>query len=49
VTAVLLADGGVTTAFGALALVAAVALVPALLLPSAGSEKRLLAARDAAG
>ena len=49
VTAVLLADGGVTAAFGALALVAAVALVPALLLPSAGSEKRLLAARDAAG
>ena len=43
------ADFGVRTAFGALAIVALLALLPALLLPSPGRESQLLAARDAKG
>lgn len=46
VTAVLLADSGISLAFGALVVVALLALVPALLLPSPRDERRLLAARD---
>ncbi len=46
VTAVLLADSGISLAFGALVAVALLALVPALLLPSARDERQLLAARD---
>jgi len=46
VTAVLLADSGVSLAFGALVVVALLAFVPALLLPSPRDERRLLAARD---
>jgi Flp pilus assembly protein TadB len=41
VVAVLLVDGGVTLAFGVLAIVAAAALLPALLLPSREAERRL--------
>ncbi len=44
VVAVLLEDGGVTMAFGVLAIVAAAALLPALLLPSRSVEKQLIAA-----
>lgn len=46
VTAVLLADSGISLAFGALVAVALLALVPALLLPSPRDERQLLAARD---
>jgi MFS family permease len=46
VTAVLLADSGISLAFGALIAVALLALVPALLLPSPRDERQLLAARD---
>jgi len=43
VVAVLLQDGGVTLAFGVLAVVAAAAILPALLLPSREGERRLIA------
>lgn len=49
ITAVLLVDFGVRVAFGTLAVVALLALLPALLLPSPGRERQLLAARDAKG
>ena len=48
VVAVLLEDGGVTMAFGVLAIVAAAALLPALLLPSRSAEKRVIAAVNGA-
>jgi MFS family permease len=44
VVAVLLEDGGTTLAFGVLAIVAAAAIVPALLLPSPSRERRILEA-----
>ena len=44
VVAVLLEDGGVTMAFGVLAIIAAAAILPALLLPSRSAEKRVIAA-----
>ena len=46
VTAVLLADYGVRTAFGVLSVVAIAALLPSLLLPSPTRERAMLAARD---
>ena len=46
-TAVLLVDFGVRTAFGMLAIVALLAIIPALLLPAPGRERDVLAARDA--
>ncbi|MFM7212545.1 MAG: MFS transporter [Actinomycetota bacterium] len=49
ITAVLLVDFSVRTAFGALAIVALLALLPAFLLPSHGTERQLLAVRDAKG
>lgn len=48
-TAVLLADDGVRVAFGTLAVIALLALLPALLLPSHAGERRLLEARDSGG
>lgn len=46
IVAVLLEDGGVSVAFGVLAVVAAAALLPALLLPSPAAERRMLTAID---
>lgn len=46
VTAVLLSDSGVNVAFAALAVVALLAVVPAMLLPSPREERQLLGARD---
>ena len=46
VTAVLLADYGVRTAFGVLSVVAIAALLPSLLLPSPTRERSMLTARD---
>ncbi len=45
-TAVLLADEGVRVAFGTLSVLALLALLPALLLPSPSGEREMLAARD---
>ncbi|MFM8883250.1 MAG: MFS transporter [Solirubrobacterales bacterium] len=45
-TAVLLADEGIRVAFGTLAVIALLALLPALLLPSPSGERRLLKVRD---
>jgi MFS family permease len=47
-TAVLLVDAGVGVAFGTLAVIAALALAPAFLLPSLSGERRMLAELDGA-
>lgn len=47
IVAVLLEGGGATLAFGVVAVVAATAILPALLLPSPDSERRTLAANEA--
>jgi MFS family permease len=46
VVAVLLVDGGVSVAFGIVAIVAAAALLPALLLPSREVERQVIAAAN---
>jgi hypothetical protein len=46
VVAVLLTDSGVGLAFGVLAVVALLALIPALFLPSPRAERQLLSMRD---
>jgi hypothetical protein len=46
IVAVLLEDSGVSVAFGVLAIVAAAAMLPALLLPTPGAERRMLTAID---
>lgn len=49
VVAVLLADAGVDIAFGTLAVIVLLALLPVALLPSNSAERQLLARRDSTG